>query len=181
MTQINVKKRKQRIAYKGEEEYYVTSSVTYSKIPTEELLELASENSGIAKAQMSASFYALEQQIRQFLFNGHAIQLSNLGYFYLGTNAHATTEEDKAGADAIYRIAVKFRQSKSLRTLINSNVKLTDVTQKDDDEKSSSSTDDGSGSSSTGDGSGSSSTGDNGSSSSGDSGNSSSGDKELTL
>lgn len=176
MATIKVKKRQQRIAYKGEEKYYVTSSVTYSKISTEELIELASENSGIAKAQMSAAFYAIEQQIRQFLFNGHSIEFSSLGSFYLGTNSHATLEEDKAGADAIYRIAVKFRQSKILRNLINNNVKLAEIALEsdddDDDEQSSSSTDDGSGSSSTDD---------NGSSSSGDSGNSSSEDKELTL
>lgn len=159
MATIKVKKRQQRIAYKGTQKYYVTSSVTYSKIPTEELIELASENSGIAKAQMSAAFYAIQQQIRQFLFNGHSIELSSLGCFYLGTNSHATTEEEKAGADSIYRIAVKFRQSKALRTLINSNVKLADIDLEEDDDNTSSSD----------------------SGDSGDSGNTSSDDKEVTI
>lgn len=123
MGQINIKKRKQRIAYKNAD-YYVTRNITYSKISTEDVINYASENSGIPKAQMSSAYYALEQQILQFLFNGHSLELSSLGSFYLATNAHISDTEDGAGADAVYRTTVQFRQSKKLRELVNQKVKF---------------------------------------------------------
>ena len=125
MSQINLKMRKQRIGYKGNELYYLTSPVTYSKISTEMLVNYASENSGIPKAQMAAAFYAIAQQIEQFLFNGHSLELSNLGCFYISARAAAVTEKSEAGAGAVTRLCVKFRQSKKLRDMINSNVTLT--------------------------------------------------------
>ena len=39
-------------------------------------------------------------------------------------NAKAVEEEEKSGAKAVKRVSVKFRQSKKLRDLINSNVQL---------------------------------------------------------
>lgn len=134
MGQINIRKRKQRIAYK-KADYYVTKNITYSKISTEDVINYASENSGIPKAQMSSAYYALEQQIMQFLLNGHSLELSSLGSFYLATNAYASETEEGAGADAVYRIGVKFRQSKKLRELVNQNVTLN--TEDNGDKKSS--------------------------------------------
>lgn len=124
MSQINLITRHQRIGYMGEEKYYLTSSMTYSTITTEELVKFASENSGMPKAQMAAAFYAIAQQIEQFLFNGHSLEISDLGFFYLSVNARAVTEQSEAGAKAVKRISVQFRQSKKLREKLNSNVAL---------------------------------------------------------
>lgn len=125
MSQINLKTRQQRIGYRSSDElYYLTSPVVYSKITTEMLVNYASENSGIPKAQMASAFYAISQQIEQFLFNGHSLELSNLGCFYISTKAHAAKEKENAGAKAVYRLSVQFRQSKKLRDLINSNITL---------------------------------------------------------
>lgn len=124
MGQINLKTRQQCLGYKKEQEFFLTSSETYSRIDCETLIRFCSENSGIAKAQMSAAFYALCQQMEQFLLNGHSLELLNLGTLYLTVKAKATETEEEAGAKAVKRISVKFRQSKKLRDLINSNVKL---------------------------------------------------------
>ena len=125
MGQINIKTRQQRIAYKEDDkEYFLTSPEQYSKINIEQILEYCSENSGIPKAQMASAFYALNQQVEQFLLNGHSLELLNLGCLYLSINAKAAETEDEAGAKAVTRISVKFRQSKKLREMINSNVQL---------------------------------------------------------
>lgn len=125
MGQINIKTRQQRIAYKEDDkEYFLTSPEQYSKINIEQILEYCSENSGIPKAQMASAFYALNQQVEQFLLNGHSLELLNLGCLYLSFNAKAAETEDEAGAKAVTRISVKFRQSKKLRDMINSNVQL---------------------------------------------------------
>lgn len=124
MSQINLITRYQRIGYKEDEMFYLTSSDTYSKITTEMLINYASENSGIPKAQMAAAFYAIAQQMEQFLFNGHSLEISHLGSFYLSVSAKAVKEQSDAGSKAVKRISVKFRQSKKLREMINSNITL---------------------------------------------------------
>lgn len=125
MGQINLKTRQQRIAYKEDnKDYFLTSPEQYSRIDADQIIEYSSENSGIPKAQMASAFYALNQQVEQFLLNGHSLELLNLGYLYLSVNAKAVETEEEAGAKAVKRISVKFRQSKKLRDKINSNVQL---------------------------------------------------------
>ena len=123
MGPINLKTRQQRIAYKNSE-FFLTSNERYSIIGADEIIEFSSENSGIPKAQMASAFYAIIQQLRQFILNGHTLELPHLGYLYLSVSAKAVEEEKDAGAKAVKRICVKFRQNKKLRELINSNVHL---------------------------------------------------------
>ena len=123
MGQIKLKAQEKRIAYK-DATYIVTTSETYSKIPAELIIYYASENSGIPKAQMASAFYALSQTVEQFLLNGHSLELLNLGSLYFSVSAKAVENEEDAGAKAVKRLSIKFRQSKKLRDMINSNVKL---------------------------------------------------------
>lgn len=134
MGQINLKTRQQRIGYIDNKEFFLTSFDQYSRIDADQIIEYSCENSGIPKAQMVSAFYALNQQIEQFLLNGHAIELLNLGCLYLSVNAKAVESEKEAGAKAVKRISVKFRQSKKLRDTINSNVQLVnELIKKSDD------------------------------------------------
>lgn len=123
MGQIKLKAQEKRIAYK-DATFIVTSSETYSKISSEQIIQYASENSGVPKAQMASAFYALSQTVEQFLLNGHSLELLNLGSLYFSVSAKAVENEEDAGAKAVRRLSIKFRQSKKLRDLINSNVKL---------------------------------------------------------
>lgn len=123
---INIKTNLQRVGY-AEADKYITSTLRYSTISTDDLLSYASENSGIPKAQMMAAFYAINQQVTQFILNGHSLQLGTLGYFYLSAKTKASDTEKEAGVDAIEKVVVKFRQSKKLGTLISQNVKFLEV------------------------------------------------------
>lgn len=120
---INLQTRLQRVACVNEN-LYVTSTVRYSKISMEQLINYACKNSGIPKAQMAAAFYAINQQIEQFVLNGHTLELGTLGTLYLTARTKAYENKEDAGANAIETLCVKFRQSKRLRNLLATNVTL---------------------------------------------------------
>ena len=124
---IKLQTRLQRVAC-IDKNMYVTKALHYSKISSEQLISYASENSGIAKAQMAAAFYAINQQIEQFILNGHSLELGNLGTFYLSTRCKAVDTKEAAGAEAVEGLYLRFRQSKRIRTLLETNIDLTVVT-----------------------------------------------------
>lgn len=127
MSTINLKTNLQRVAV-IDEQRYITSPVRYSTITAEDLINYACENSGIPKAQMASAFYAINQQIEQFVLNGHALTLGTLGTFYLSAKTKASETPEEAGTDAVVRISVKFRQSKRLRNLLNTGITLKSIT-----------------------------------------------------
>ncbi|MBQ6037411.1 MAG: HU family DNA-binding protein [Bacteroidaceae bacterium] len=137
MSLIKVKTRLATIGF-NKTQKYVTSPVRYSNITVDDLIKFASENSGISKANISASFFAIQQQIEQFVCNGHGIVLGNLGTFYISTRCKAADEVKDAGASSVKSLAVRFRQSKKLRSMLNSNTLLegiefeTDTEEEDD-------------------------------------------------
>lgn len=132
MSIINIKTNYQRVAY-ADEMKYITSPVRYSTISQDDLIEYACENSGIPKAQMISAFYAMMQQIQHFLMNGHSLTLGSLGYFYLSAKTKAVDDKDEAGAKAVESLSLKFRQSKKMKALINSNVVLNSISATDID------------------------------------------------
>ena len=121
MSTINIKTNLQRVGF-AKADKYITSTVRYSTISTDDLLEYACENSEIPKAQLISSFYAINQQIVQFILNGHSLQLGNLGFFYLLAKTKAVDSEKEAGVEAVEGLVLKFRQSRKLRNLINQRV-----------------------------------------------------------
>ena len=135
MGQINLNSYLKRIAYK-DANLYVTTHNAYSKITSEMLIQYASENSGIPEAQMAAAFFALKKEVRHYILNGHTLELMDLGTLYLSVAAKAVEDEEDAGAKAVKRVSIKFRQSKKLRDLVNSNVQLVSELAKKQDEDS---------------------------------------------
>lgn len=135
MSTIVIKKNLQRVGY-AKADKYITSTVRYSTISTDDLLKFASANSGIPKAQMMASFYAIIQQVEQFILNGHNLQLGDLGYFFLSAKTKATDVEKEAGVDAIEKLTVRFRQSKKLGIMINQNVQFDCLNKKENEDES---------------------------------------------
>lgn len=143
MSTINLKTNYQLVGY-AEKKQYITSPVRYSTISSEDLIKYACENSGIPKAQMAAAFYAINQQIEQFVLNGHGLELGTLGTFYLSARTKATDTEEEAGANAVIRLGVKFRQSKRMKKLLAASVTLSTVNwQTESSEAGSDSTDSG--------------------------------------
>lgn len=138
MSLIKVKTRLTTIGF-NKTQKYVTSPIRYSNITVDDLIKFASENSGISKANVAASFFAIQQQIEQFVCNGHGIVLGNLGTFYISTRCKAAEEVKDAGASSIRSLAVRFRQSKKLRSMLNSNTLLEGIefekdTEEDDEQ-----------------------------------------------
>lgn len=134
MSTINIKTNLQRVGF-AKADKYITSTVRYSTISTDDLLEYACENSGISKAQLISSFYAINQQIVQFILNGHSLQLGNLGFFYLSAKTKAVDSEKEAGVEAVEGLVLKFRQSRKLRNLINQRVNFSVLNAVDSTEK----------------------------------------------
>jgi len=134
MSTINIKTNLQRVGF-AKADKYITSTVRYSTISTDDLLEYACENSGIPKAQLISSFYAINQQIVQFILNGHSLQLGNLGFFYLSAKTKAVDSEKEAGVEAVEGLVLKFRQSRKLRNLINQRVNFSVLNAVDSTEK----------------------------------------------
>lgn len=114
-----------------EEKKYLTTALRYSTISVDDLIKYAAENSGLSKANVAAVFYALAQQIEQFACNGHSIQLGKLGTLYLTANTKAVDTEKEAGANAVESLCIRFRQSKYLRDMVNSNVSLSTINLQD--------------------------------------------------
>lgn len=140
MSLIKVKTRLATIGF-NKTQKYVTSPVRYSNITVDDLVKFASENSGISKANIAAAFYAIQQQIEQFVCNGHGIVLGNLGTFYISTRCKAAEDVKDAGASSIRSLAVRFRQSKKLRSMLNSNTLLEGVEFEKDTEEENEQTD----------------------------------------
>lgn len=126
MSVINIKTNYQRVGF-AEEMKYITSTVRYSTISQDDLIEYACENSGIPKAQMISAFYAIMQQVQHFLMNGHSLTLGSLGFFFLSANTKAVDEKSEAGVNAVKSLSLKFRQSKKMKELLNSNVVLNNI------------------------------------------------------
>ncbi|MBR6538359.1 MAG: HU family DNA-binding protein [Bacteroides sp.] len=130
MAQILLKTNYRKLGILDEKKY-LTTALRYSTISVDDLIKYAAENSGLSKANVAAVFYALAQQIEQFACNGHSIQLGKLGTLYLTANTKAADTEKEAGANAVESLCIRFRQSKYLRDMVNSNVSLSTINLQD--------------------------------------------------
>ena len=145
MAQILLKTNYRKLGILDEKKY-LTTALRYSTISVDDLIKYAAENSGLSKANVAAVFYALAQQIEQFACNGHSIQLGKLGTLYLTANTKAADTEKEAGANAVESLCIRFRQSKYLRDMLNSNVSLSTITLQDlEDDKEPEDNEDGGG------------------------------------
>ena len=94
MSKMKVNAAFQKVAIL-KKEGYVSRAVTYSKIDGEDVLEYASQNSGINPGQLSAAMYAIRQSFINFLLNGHSVELPGVGIFRVGVNAKMVDEAAK--------------------------------------------------------------------------------------
>ena len=141
MAQILLKTNYRKLGILDEKKY-LTTALRYSTISVDDLIKYAAENSGLSKANVAAVFYALAQQIEQFACNGHSIQLGKLGTLYLTANTKAADTEKEAGANAAESLCIRFRQSKYLRDMVNSNVSLSTINLQDLEDNNESEDDD---------------------------------------
>jgi len=114
MSTIRVSVRRKRIAY-DDRALYVARPVLYSCIDTEELIELVSMNCCLPRGLVSAVFYALEQEFRQLLLNGHSVQCGILGTFRYSFSCKASESREGVTADGIRMHRIIYTPSKRLK------------------------------------------------------------------
>ena len=104
-------------------------AVYYSQIGKEDTIECASRNSQIPRAYMEQIYDALVTEIKNFVMNGHSIQLEKLGTFsaFIQYRPGADARED-ATAGGITKVAFRFRPSASLKKYFDNSVSLERMT-----------------------------------------------------
>lgn len=100
-------------------------AVYYSQIGKAETIECASRNSQIPRAYMEQIYDALVTEIKNFVMNGHAIQLDGLGTFsaVLQFRPGRNTREE-CSPSGITKVAFRFRPSASMMKYFNNSVSL---------------------------------------------------------
>ena len=100
-------------------------AVYYSQIGKDETIECASRNSQIPRAYMEQIYDALVTEIKNFVMNGHSIQLANLGTFSAAIQFRpgASSPAD-CTPKGITKVAFRFRPAASLMKYFNNSVSL---------------------------------------------------------
>ena len=104
-------------------------AVYYSQIGKDETIECASRNSQIPRAYMEQVYDALVTEIKNFVMNGHSIQLANLGTFSAVIQYRPGVDTPEAALpNLITKVAFRFRPSSSLMRYFNNSVSLERMT-----------------------------------------------------
>ncbi len=117
MAQIVLKKNDQLIKVQ-DKSAYVTRSVTYSKIDKDTFIQRAADNSGIDRGQITLVTDAVCREIRNFVLNGHSVEIPYLGTLRFSVRAKSKETADEAGADAVYARRILFVPTKELKAAL---------------------------------------------------------------
>jgi len=118
MAKILVKSKLQRLAAQ-KKDAYVTRPVSLPMIDSDTLLERAADNSGLRRGVLYAAVDAVNNEIKNFLVNGHPVQVPLLGIFSFGINAHAAEKMEDAGTAMIYRRKIMYRPTVTLKRVLD--------------------------------------------------------------
>ena len=104
-------------------------AVYYSQIGKDETIECASRNSQIPRAYMEQIYDALVTEIKNFVMNGHSIQLDKLGTFSSVIQYRPGVDRiEDLTSKGITKVAFRFRPSASLMKYFNNSVSLERMT-----------------------------------------------------
>ena len=111
------------------EKQWFIEAVYYSQIGKEETIECASRNSQIPRAYMEQIYDSLVTEIKNFVMNGHSIQLDRLGTFsaVIHYRPGEAKLEDCTPA-GIKKVAFRFRPAASIMKYFNNSVSLERIT-----------------------------------------------------
>lgn len=130
MGQIQVKTRFQKLAAQ-EKNAYVSRAVRFSKIPTAELIEHASSDSGLSDSMVAGAFYAIVKQVKELMLNGHSIELGTLGTLRFSFSCKASETADGISASNVTTRRILLTPSKTLKQAMQ-NVTFTGFNPEDD-------------------------------------------------
>lgn len=104
-------------------------AVYYSQIGKDETIECASRNSQIPRAYMEQIYDSLVTEIKNFVMNGHSIQLDRLGTFSAVIQYRPGVDRrEDCSPDGITKVAFRFRPAASLMKYFNNSVSLERMT-----------------------------------------------------
>lgn len=104
-------------------------AVYYSQIGKDETIECASRNSQIPRAYMEQIYDSLVTEIKNFVMNGHSIQLDKLGTFSAVIQYRPGNDKiEDCASSGITKVAFRFRPSASLMKYFNNSVSLERMT-----------------------------------------------------
>lgn len=114
MPTLEVKVHKQKVGVKNDEEMYVAHLKSYSRMSKEQIIDIIAENQGISKANVAASFYALAETFKQFVLEGHVVDLGPLGTFRASISCTAEKNLEDLSPRNIKRRRIIFHPSPEL-------------------------------------------------------------------
>lgn len=82
---------------------YVSRMVTFSRIPTDEVIQHASRASGIPEPIMGAAFTAIAIQVEELVLNGHAVSLGSLGTVRMGVSCKSAKTPEEVTSNNVRR------------------------------------------------------------------------------
>lgn len=98
---------------------YVSRMVTFSRIPTDEVIQHASRASGIPEPLMGAAFTAIAIQVEELVLNGHAVSLGSLGTVRMGVSCKSAKTPEEVTSNNVRRRKLILSPSVSLKGKMN--------------------------------------------------------------
>lgn len=132
MAKVWLKSKLQKLAMK-KKNAYVTRSVTLPRIDKDYLLARAADNSGVRRGVFYAAVDALCNEFKNFLLNGHSVEVPEIGSFRFAVNATASDEQPESAAELVYRRKIIYTPNKDLWRSLQA-ISLQDTTPKPEDE-----------------------------------------------
>ena len=82
---------------------YVSRMVTFSCIPSDEVIQHASRASGIPEPLMGAAFSAIAIQVEELVQNGHSVSLGTLGTIRMGVSCKSAKTPEEVTSSNVRR------------------------------------------------------------------------------
>lgn len=87
----------------------------YDTISSKELVEAMARNTGIPVAKVAMATDAIVKQLKNFLLNGHSVNIIGLGTFSPRIKSRPSTTKDAVSADNVKALLLKFRPQTDIR------------------------------------------------------------------
>ena len=87
----------------------------YDTISSKELVEAMARNTGIPVAKVAMATDAIVKQLKNFLLNGHSVNIVGLGTFSPRIKSRSSNTKDEVSADNVKALLLKFRPQTDIR------------------------------------------------------------------